>query len=370
MPGLQRLAPGMQCALLSVSRICHRRTGLDVAPAPNLNMPLLILRLKKSSVSHLELMPLPLTHRLQQVHPDFPGWLRCGHPGHPRVLHAVRRWPDRGWRLLGAQGDPVWACRQAGTQIGGRTEVSFELRECFWMMESHGVAMPKGVHAEATWVVGQCGHPHLLLNPSLLPPDPGGYVGYALTTQWEGVDPASLQLIGFDMGGTSTDVSRYAGTLEHVFESTTAGVTIQAPQLDINTVAAGGGSRLFFESGVFRVGPESAGAHPGPVCYRKGGHLAITDANLVLGHIVPAFFPKIFGKTEDQPLDLDVARWGGWMEGWGVGGWGPRMGASGMEPMHVHGVRGGPNPVPVGQAYIPSKPCHPRRSPAGKPWQR
>lgn len=80
-----------------------------------------------------------------------------------------------------------------------------------------------------------------------------------------------LQLIGFDMGGTSTDVSRYAGTYEHVFESTTAGVTIQAPQLDINTVAAGGGSRLFFRSGMFAVGPESAGAHPGPVCYAKVG---------------------------------------------------------------------------------------------------
>ena len=150
------------------------------------------------------------------------------------------------------------------------------------------------------------------------------------------------------------DVSRFAGDYEHVFESTTAGVTIQAPQLDINTVAAGGGSRLFFRSGtschcfhgrcccccchtrtvplfgstrthalllllpplpwhalppgVFQVGPESAGAHPGPVCYRKGGHLAVTDANLALGRILPAFFPKIFGKNEDEPLDADAAR--------------------------------------------------------------
>lgn len=77
-------------------------------------------------------------------------------------------------------------------------------------------------------------------------------------------------VIGFDMGGTSTDVSRYAGELELTFENTTAGVRVQAPQLDIRTVAAGGGSRLFFENGMFRVGPESAGAHPGPVCYRKG----------------------------------------------------------------------------------------------------
>ena len=138
------------------------------------------------------------------------------------------------------------------------------------------------------------GHRAILSGPA------GGYVGYALTT------PAA-QTIGFDMGGTSTDVSRYAGTYSHVFESTTAGVMIQAPQLDINTVAAGGGSRLFYESGVFRVGPESAGSHPGPVCYRKNGHLAITDANVVLGRILPEYFPRIFGKNEDERLDKEGA---------------------------------------------------------------
>uniref|UniRef100_A0A4W5QNX2 5-oxoprolinase, ATP-hydrolysing n=1 Tax=Hucho hucho TaxID=62062 RepID=A0A4W5QNX2_9TELE len=109
-------------------------------------------------------------------------------------------------------------------------------------------------------------------------------------------------IIGFDMGGTSTDVSRYAGQYEHVFEATTAGVTLQAPQLDINTVAAGGGSRLFFRSGMFVVGPESAGAHPGPACYRKGGPLTVTDANLALGRLLPSFFPRIFGPGEDEPL--------------------------------------------------------------------
>ena len=128
----------------------------------------------------------------------------------------------------------------------------------------------------------------------------GGVVGYAMTSYKQETD---LPVIGFDMGGTSTDVSRYAGSYEHVFESTTAGVTIQAPQLDVNTVAAGGGSMLFFRSGLFVVGPESASAHPGPVCYRKGGPLAITDANLCLGRILPEYFPKIFGPTEDQPLD-------------------------------------------------------------------
>ncbi len=110
------------------------------------------------------------------------------------------------------------------------------------------------------------------------------------------------------MGGTSTDVSRYAGTLEQVLETTTAGITIQAPQLDITTVAAGGGSCLSFDSGLFRVGPESAGAHPGPACYRKGGPLAITDANLHLGRIVLSRFPHIFGPNEDQSLDSDIVR--------------------------------------------------------------
>ena len=110
------------------------------------------------------------------------------------------------------------------------------------------------------------------------------------------------------MGGTSTDVSRYgAGKYDHVFETTTAGVTIQSPQLDINTVAAGGGSRLFFRNGLFVVGPESASAHPGPACYRKGGPLTITDANLFLGRLVTDFFPKIFGKNEDQGLDANAS---------------------------------------------------------------
>ncbi|KAH9515670.1 hypothetical protein Btru_011694 [Bulinus truncatus] len=131
----------------------------------------------------------------------------------------------------------------------------------------------------------------------------GGVVGYAETTYDR---ESRVPVIGFDMGGTSTDVSRFSGEFEHVFETTTAGITIQAPQLDINTVAAGGGSMLFFRSGMFVVGPESAGAHPGPVCYMKGGPLTITDANLCLGRLLPEYFPHIFGKTEDMPLDKDA----------------------------------------------------------------
>lgn len=134
----------------------------------------------------------------------------------------------------------------------------------------------------------------------------GGVVGYALTSY----DPETkVPVIGFDMGGTSTDVSRYgSGRYEHVFETTTAGVTIQSPQLDINTVAAGGGSRLFWKNGLFVVGPESAGAHPGPACYRKGGPLTVTDANLFLGRLLPEFFPAIFGKNENEALDDDASK--------------------------------------------------------------
>jgi 5-oxoprolinase (ATP-hydrolysing) len=133
----------------------------------------------------------------------------------------------------------------------------------------------------------------------------GGVVGYARTTFRR---MGNRPVIGFDMGGTSTDVSRYNGELELVHETETAGVRIQAPQIDIRTVAAGGGSRLFYRNGLFRVGPESAGAHPGPVCYRKGGYLSVTDANLLLGRLQPDYFPRIFGPGEDMPLDLEAVR--------------------------------------------------------------
>ncbi|KAH8430648.1 uncharacterized protein LDX57_008311 [Aspergillus melleus] len=133
----------------------------------------------------------------------------------------------------------------------------------------------------------------------------GGVVGYANTSYDE---RNKIPIVGFDMGGTSTDVSRYGGQLETVFESTTAGVTIQSPQLDINTVAAGGGSTLQWKNGLFAVGPESASSHPGPACYRKGGPLTVTDANLFLGRLLPDFFPRIFGENENEPLDSGIVR--------------------------------------------------------------
>lgn len=130
-----------------------------------------------------------------------------------------------------------------------------------------------------------------------------GVVGFAATS-WD--DQEKVPVIGFDMGGTSTDVCRFDGNFEHVFGANIAGVSIQSPQLDINTVAAGGGSILSWRNGLFLVGPESAAAHPGPACYRKGGPLTVTDANLFLGRLLPEYFPKIFGPNEDEPLDRNI----------------------------------------------------------------
>ncbi|KAI9374855.1 Hydantoinase B/oxoprolinase-domain-containing protein [Aspergillus egyptiacus] len=117
----------------------------------------------------------------------------------------------------------------------------------------------------------------------------GGVVGLSRTCY---DDADGTPVLGFDMGGTSTDVARYSGAYEHIFENTLAEVTIQTPQLDINTVAAGGGSILAWESGLLKVGPSSAGANPGPACYGKGGPLTVTDANFLLGRIIPDFFPR------------------------------------------------------------------------------
>lgn len=127
----------------------------------------------------------------------------------------------------------------------------------------------------------------------------GGIVGMARMSQLAGFD----RVIGFDMGGTSTDVSHFAGDHERVFTTQIAGVRLRAPMLDIHTVAAGGGSVLRFDGSRYRVGPDSAGADPGPACYRAGGPLAVTDANVMLGRIQPAHFPKVFGPDGDQPLD-------------------------------------------------------------------
>ncbi|WP_225836569.1 hydantoinase B/oxoprolinase family protein [Streptomyces sp. NK08204] len=132
----------------------------------------------------------------------------------------------------------------------------------------------------------------------------GGIVGMARMSQRAGFE----RVIGFDMGGTSTDVSHFAGEYERVFTTQIAGVRLRAPMLDIHTVAAGGGSVLHFDGSRYRVGPDSAGADPGPACYRAGGPLTVTDANVMLGRIQPGHFPSVFGPDGGQPLDTALVR--------------------------------------------------------------
>ena len=139
---------------------------------------------------------------------------------------------------------------------------------------------------------------------ALLSGPAGGVVGMVETAKLAGFE----KVIGFDMGGTSTDVAHYDGEYERAFDTEVAGVRMRAPMMRIHTVAAGGGSILHYEAGRFRAGPDSAGANPGPACYRRGGPLAVTDANVMLGKLQPDFFPAIFGPGQDQPLDVEVVR--------------------------------------------------------------
>ncbi len=137
---------------------------------------------------------------------------------------------------------------------------------------------------------------------SILSGPAGGIVGMVRTAKTAGFD----KIIGFDMGGTSTDVSHYAGEFEREFETQVAGVRMRAPMMSIHTVAAGGGSILHFDGSRYRVGPDSAGANPGPASYRRGGKLAVTDCNVMLGKIQPKYFPAVFGPHADETLDRDV----------------------------------------------------------------
>ncbi|KPF72245.1 5-oxoprolinase [Bosea sp. AAP35] len=132
----------------------------------------------------------------------------------------------------------------------------------------------------------------------------GGVVGLAETGRSAGFD----KVIGFDMGGTSTDVAHFDGEYERAFETEVAGVRMRAPMMLIHTVAAGGGSILHYDGARFRVGPDSAGANPGPAAYRRGGPLAVTDANVMVGKLIPAYFPPIFGEKRDQPLDVEAVK--------------------------------------------------------------
>ncbi len=173
-------------------------------------------------------------------------------------------------------------------QVAGALDVGRVCERLFFMQSSGGL----------TDAARFQGRDAILSGPA------GGIVGMVKTAQAAGYD----RLIGFDMGGTSTDVSHYAGDYERSFETEVAGVRMRAPMMDIHTVAAGGGSVCRFADGRFQVGPESAGANPGPACYRRGGPLTVTDCNVLLGKLNPAHFPSVFGPHGDEPLDVDTVR--------------------------------------------------------------
>ena len=177
---------------------------------------------------------------------------------------------------------------RAGESGAGEPEQERRGARLFFMMSSGGL----------TSAAHFAGKDAILSGPA------GGVVGMAHTARLAGFE----RVIGFDMGGTSTDVSHYDGAFERAMETEVAGVRLRAPMLRVHTVAAGGGSVLRYEQGRFQVGPQSAGANPGPASYRRGGPLCVTDANVLLGRIQPDHFPRVFGPNGDAPLDVEVVR--------------------------------------------------------------
>ena len=189
----------------------------------------------------------------------------------------LRRYVDRVRRGLGEV-----AGQGAGERgVGGRSRLAF-------MQSSGGLVGAEGFR----------GRNSILSGPA------GGIVGAVQTSLRAGFE----KIISFDMGGTSTDVAHYSGTYERTFETEVAGVRLRSPMMAVRTVAAGGGSILQFDGCRYRVGPESAGARPGPACYRRGGPLTVTDCNLMLGRIQPQFFPQVFGPEGNLSLDVEVVR--------------------------------------------------------------
>ena len=190
-----------------------------------------------------------------------------------------------------ARGDTTVADAYLTPVLGrytGHLAAELSQTRLYFMQSNGGLADPKRFR----------GRDAILSGPA------GGIIGAARVSEAAGFS----RIIGFDMGGTSTDVSQYDGAFERSAMTEVAGVKFQAPMLRIHTVAAGGGSKLLFDGARFRVGPASAGADPGPACYRKGGPLTVTDANVMAGKIRPEFFPKIFGPEQNQPIDAEIVR--------------------------------------------------------------
>ncbi len=206
---------------------------------------------------------------------------------------VLRRYVNRVAAALGATPSATPAQAgvsggQAARDSGFRRNDEHASPRLFFMMSSGGLT---SAH-------------HFAGKDAILSGPAGGVVGMVETAKLAGFE----KVIGFDMGGTSTDVAHYDGEYERSFETEVAGVRLRAPMLQIHTVAAGGGSILKYEQGRFQVGPQSAGANPGPKSYRRGGPLAVTDANVLLGRIQPKYFPHVFGPNQDEPLDVESVR--------------------------------------------------------------
>ena len=248
-----------------------------------------------------------LTTELQRAYDDGIGAVAvvCMHghlyPGHEQAIGRLAEHIGFGQVSLSSEVTPLMKLVSRGDTTVADAYLSPVLRR---YVDAVGAQLPgtrllfmqsNGGLAEAR---------HFRGKDAILSGPAGGIVGMARMSQLAGFE----QVIGFDMGGTSTDVSHFAGEYERVLNTQVAGVRLRAPMLAIHSVAAGGGSILHFDGGRYRVGPDSAGAAPGPACYRLGGPLTVTDANVMLGRIQPARFPRVFGPDGDQPLDVEVVR--------------------------------------------------------------
>ena len=230
------------------------------------------------------------------------------HPGHERAIGALAARLGFPQVSLSSEVSPLMKVVPRGDTTVVDAYLSPILRRYIRQLEA---ALGGGAgHGQVTRLMfmqsngGLTAAGHFRGKDAILSGPAGGLVGMVRMSALAGFD----KVIGFDMGGTSTDVSHYAGALERVLSTTVAGVRLRAPMLDIHTVAAGGGSILFFDGSRYRVGPGSAGADPGPACYRRSGPLTVTDANVMLGRIQPSYFPSVFGPDGDQPLDEAVVR--------------------------------------------------------------
>ncbi|MCU7826143.1 hydantoinase B/oxoprolinase family protein [Kitasatospora sp. DSM 101779] len=223
------------------------------------------------------------------------------HPGHEQLIGEAARGAGFAQVSLSSEVSPLMKLVPRGDTTVVDAYLSPVLRRYVEQVADalHGVRL---MFMQSNGGLAEAGH--FRGKDAVLSGPAGGIVGMARMSELVGHD----RVIGFDMGGTSTDVSHYAGAYERVFTTQVAGVRLRAPMLAIHTVAAGGGSVLHFDGSRYRVGPDSAGAVPGPTCYRGGGPLTVTDANLMLGRIQPDRFPRVFGPGGDEPLDLATVR--------------------------------------------------------------